>query len=341
MRALALLALAALIALSTEGRASDAGGWTTLTASAPRQIDTMLRIGSAIYLDHGSDSAAGRYERVYLDGGAVVLEAQPNFLIAPAEHRSDMLPDGLIVNGRGMVEAWLAGPTQRYRHGVLGDGFEATSLKVIDDLRRLLRFELPANSVFEDRYPRLADLDGDGRDEAVVVRSYLDRGSALAVFTLDGDALALAAESEPIGQPQRWLNPVGVGDFDGDGRPEIAVVETPHSDGHLVLYALADGKLVPKSRHGDFSNHAVGSRELGMSAIADFNGDGIVDIALPNATRRVLRLVSFAGGTFTELARIDHAQPIATAIHAVDLDRDGAPELVYALDNATVVVLKH
>jgi len=341
MRSLAIPVLAALLGLGGPCMAADSAGWTAITVQASRAFSEMLRSGNAIYLDTGLSDAAGRYQRVHLQADGIVLEALPNFLIAPGEYRPGMLPDGGIVNGRGIVEAWLAGPTQRYRHGVLGDGVEATTLKVTDDLRRQIVYELPADSVFEDRFPRLADLDGDGNDEALLVRSYLDRGAALAVFKLDGDRLLLAAESEPIGKPQRWLNPAGIADFDGDGRPEIAAVETPHIGGVLVLYEMTDGKLVPEQRIQGFSNHAIGSRELGMAAAVDLDGDGIADLALPDAQRRALRMVSFAGGNFRQIAVVDHDRAIVSGIHVVDLDGDGAPELVYALDNATVVVLKH
>ncbi len=92
------------------------------------------------------------------------------------------LTDHRVAHGTGVIaEAWLADPTTRYRHFVSGSDYEAGSLVVRLKNGSLRKLVLPETSVFEDRQPRLADLDGDGVDEIVLVRSYLDRGAALAV----------------------------------------------------------------------------------------------------------------------------------------------------------------
>jgi hypothetical protein len=342
MRRWALLALLLLCVPSVTGASEPAHPWQAFAVEAPAPVEALLRRGSGIYADFGAGGAGGaRYHRVHLEGGRVVLEALPDFLIAPDPHRPDMLPDGIVALGEQDVqEAWLAGPTQRYRHGVLGDGFEATTLVAVDDLQRQHRLELSADSVFEDRFPRLADLDGDGTDEIVVVRSTLEKGAAIAVYGLGPGSLERRAESPPIGRPQRWLNPAGIADLDGDGQLEIAVVLTPHIGGILAVYRLEESGLVELARLAGFSNHAIGTRELGLAAVVDLDGDGVDDLALPDAMRRALRLVTFKDGAFGDLGTVEHDRAIVSAIHAADVDGDGAAELVYIVDNRTVVVLK-
>ncbi|MDE0726562.1 MAG: VCBS repeat-containing protein [Alphaproteobacteria bacterium] len=140
----------------------------------------------------------------------------------------ERLPDGLVTMGqRDIAAAWLTGPSRIYGHGVLGDAIEATGLAVKMRDGRDLSHRLRGASVFEDRRARLADLDGDGRDEIIVVRSCLARGAALAVFRVVGNRLEWVTETPPIGMAHRWLNPAGVADFDGDGRLELALVVTP------------------------------------------------------------------------------------------------------------------
>ncbi|MEK9900686.1 MAG: hypothetical protein VW516_08060, partial [Rhodospirillaceae bacterium] len=58
----------------------------------------------------------------------------------------------------------------------------------------------------------------------------------------------------------------GAADFDGDGHPEIAFVETPHIGGTLRLYEYRDRKLHEDHVARGFSNYAVGSREQDRGA---------------------------------------------------------------------------
>ena len=56
-----------------------------------------------------------------------------NLSIAPAEAKlpEGALPDGRIATGTGEIaRAWLAEPTTRYDHGILGDKIEAGSLVI-------------------------------------------------------------------------------------------------------------------------------------------------------------------------------------------------------------------
>ena len=61
----------------------------------------------------------------------------------------------------------------------------------------MLKLTLPTTHVFEDREPRLADLDGDGTDEVLVVKTDRTAGAALAVVAVHGDALRIVAETPP------------------------------------------------------------------------------------------------------------------------------------------------
>ena len=207
------------------------------------------------------------------------------------------LADLRVARGSGVIaEAWLADPTTRYRHFVLGSDYEAGSLVVRLKNGSLRKLVLPETSVFEDRQPRLADLDGDGVDEIVLVKSTLDRGAALAVVALKGDQLTIIAETPPTGRPHTWLNPAGIADFDGDGRLDIAYVQMPHVLGLLRVWTLRDGRLVEIAQAPGVSNHVIGSPHLAMSATADFDGDGVADLALPSLDRSSVLVLRFKGG---------------------------------------------
>ena len=290
----------------------------------------------------GVRGADGRVHTIGLQGGRLVVAttAVPT-AISNAPRPGDILPDGEITYGTGgIARAWLTDPTERYAHGVLGDAIEAGGLALERPDGRVARYKLDAGSVFEDRRVRLTDLDGDGRDEAIVVQSYLDAGAALAVFGLDESGVVFLSEVPAIGQTNRWLNPVGAADFDGDGRTEIAFVETPHIGGTLRLYEYRDGKLDEDHAARGFSNHAIGSRELSLAAVYDWTGDGVPDIAIPDARRRALRFVTFAGGRFREFDGVTHGEQIVTAIRPATLDRSGTVYAVYGLADGTVVAVR-
>ena len=268
------------------------------------------------------------------------LDHYTDWVVAP-RRANRILSDAQPTLVVGTLAAWLIHPTDIYRHGILGDQVEASGFH-LGFLRvgGSFNLTLPPGSVFEDLRVRLVDLTGDGQTEFVVIRSYLDRGAALAFYRLVDGKIEHLAETPPIGIANRWLNPAGAADFDGDGRVEIAYVETPHIGGTLRVWELVDGELRQEQAVAGFSNHAIGSRELDLSAVLDWNGDGVPDLAVPANGRRSLRIVSFAGGEFSELDTVPHDAEIVTAILATDLDADGKPELLYGLEDGRLMLAR-
>lgn len=263
-------------------------------------------------------------------------------LLSGTEARSDLRPDALpdlrVARGsKDIIEAWLAEPTTRYRHFVLGAPYEAARLDVRLKDGRALSLRLSEASVFEDRMPRLADLDGDGTDEIILVRSYLDRGAALAVIGVRGNELSIVAETPPIGIPHRWLNPAGIADFDGDGRLDIAYVQMPHVLGRLRVWTLGPKGLEEIASVENTSNHAAGSPSLALAAVADFDGDGVADLAIPSLDRRSLRFIAFKGGA-REIARKALPSP---AVADFSIGREaGKPVVIVGLGGGRTVKVR-
>lgn len=239
-----------------------------------------------------------------------VPSGEPALTGRPLPH--DALPDTHI--GRGgndIAEAWLAEPTDRLRHGVLGDSLEARAVRVRTRSGEVLTYRLTGQAVFEDLYPRVHDIDNDGRDEVLLVESRQFAGSNVIALGVRGGQLVALAETEPIGEPSRWLNPVGVADVDGDGRLELLVVLTPHIGGTLVAYRFDGAGFRLVYRIGGVSNHAIGSRAMKLSAFVDVNGDGIPEVIVPSPDRRMLRAIAFSTGVPIDIARIALPSPAA------------------------------
>lgn len=332
----AVLISGAVACLGT-GTAQAQAGLTALTAQSPGTVVKFFAVPGGVLLQAGR----GQVFRVAVSGNNISLQPDTGALLPRAELLAAMIPNGGIARGaKNIRRAWLVSPTRRYPHGALGDEIEAGGVRAILSSGISVEYRLDAASVFEDLTPRLVDLDDDGKDEIAVVRSYLGRGSALSLFSADEIGMRLFAESPPIGATNRWLNPVGAGDFDGDGETEIAAVVTPHIGGVLTVYKYSRGSLRPIYSRFGFSNHAMGSRELGMSAITDADGDGVVDIVLPDASRRNVKAVTVLGGRFNDLAIARHTTEVKTNLVAAELDGLPGEEVVYGLADNTVVVLR-
>lgn len=258
---------------------------------------------------------------------------------APPEAARQRLAQSQAVRGQRYIAwAWLGSPTQRYPHAALGSTTHAASLHVLTrdaggGLQELI-YSLPVRRVFEDRVPRLVDIDDDGRDEIILVEADALEGAAMVVFGLranttattggasGGPAAALhlaeLARGPTAGSAFRWLNPVGVADFDGDGQLDIASVVTPHIGGVLTLHHYRPPRLEPYARAMDVSNHRMGMLEQRLAVIVEQAGHRPA-IVLPDMQLGALHALRWvAPGKWQELsdprplpARVERLVPFA------------------------------
>ena len=325
----ALLACLGIVACASAGYAAE---WRLQKIPTPARVNAVETVAGQVRIDAG-----GLWYTIAFDNGRALLKFVET---AAEEKRPDgALPDGRIVHGnRDIARAWLAEPTNRYDHGILGDKTESGALVIeaADGKRYTVR--LKDDAVFEDLAPRLADLNGDGHDEIVVVKSYLKRGSSLAVIGLRRGKYEILAETPPLGAPHRWLDPAGIADFTGDGKIGIALVRQPHVVGELELWAWRDGSLHKTARLPDTANHIAGTRAIDMAAVADFDGDGVADIAVPSLDRNRLRIVSFAPQA-REIASTPLPAKAVTNL-ALVAAKSGPPAIVLGLANGSLVLLQ-
>jgi hypothetical protein len=283
--------------------------------------------------DVGSSVAQDKWTMSPFDRTSV-----PPEIVEETRHSaSGGLPDGLVDRYEGtgdIASAWYAGPTNRYRHGILGDAVEASSLIVQTPAGKELTLSLPETEVFEDRYPRLEDLDGDGKIEVVTIRSSTSLGASVSVYGIEDNALVEHASTEFIGRANRWLNIAGIASFQGTRGKEIAFVETPHIGGTLFIYEYEEGTLNSVGTLAGFSNHNIGATELRLSTVADVNGDGSIDLALPSDDRRSLRIVGFVDSVLVELASAKLPSRIDKAIAVRGSGEDA--RFVVGLENGKV-----
>lgn len=161
-----------------------------------------------------------------------------------------------------IIEARFGEPTGRYAHGVLGDAIEWGSLHLTVDkchgceetMIEQITIRLPESRVFEDIAPRLWQIDADDLPKVVVVESDQTRGARLSVY----DETGFVTATPFIGTRNRWLAPIGVADFDGDGWMEVGYIDRPHLAKTLRLWRYVEGELTEIASLAGLSNHRIG-----------------------------------------------------------------------------------
>jgi hypothetical protein len=118
-----------------------------------------------------------------------------------------------------------------------------------------------------------------------------------------------------------------VGDFNGDGKKDLAVVNS-QSNTVSVLLGNGDGSFKPAV------NYTTGTTPVGV-AVGDFNGDGKQDLLVANSGSNSLSLLLGNGdGTFQP--KIDTLLPLTPfALTVGDFNGDGKADIAAATGNAT------
>lgn len=198
-----------------------------------------------------------------------------------------VLASDMVIVGARYIE-----PTTRYAHGVLGDAIEHGALEIeIEGASRII-IRLPEERVFEDTEPRLADVDGDGRAEVVVVEAHQNQGARLAIYNAEG----LVAAIPYIGTRNRWLAPIAIADLDGDGAVELAYIDRPHLAKTLRVWRYDAGTLTQITALEGLTNHRIGERDIG-GGLRDCGAGP--EMVVASADWRRLVGVIFDGSTLT------------------------------------------
>lgn len=223
------------------------------------------------------------------------------------------LPDArprLVDEGR---VALLAGATDRYGHGAVGDDVEAGRLVVLDvggpELRVTggVRFE---ENVIEELAPLVA---GDG-PLLYVTESSREGGARQVAYDTHG---ARVAVGPPVGRGFRWRHQLCLAPFAPDGVPELAVVRTPHVGGTAEFYRRDGGELRVAATESGVSSHALGSRVLDGGFAADVDGDGRPELVVPDDARTALLVVERTEAGAETAGRTPVGGPITSNLHAV------------------------
>jgi len=196
-------------------------------------------------------------------------------------------------------------------------------------------------SVGKHPYQRVRSMDVNGDGKADIITTNLE-GDNVTVLLADGKGGFDPAVGSPFPCGDSPFN-LAVGDVNADGKPDLAIVNSPGStsdrrgkEGLTVL--LGDGAGGFKTMAG--SPFATG-RIPNLAAIGDVNGDGVNDIAVssPDGNNITLFLMSSKNAVASSSAITVRGKPKGIAIH--DLNADGKADMVISNngDNTVTVIL--
>jgi uncharacterized protein (TIGR03437 family) len=199
-----------------------------------------------------------------------------------------------------------------------------------------------------------ADLNGDGHADIIAAGSVRSQGGTVDVVLGKGDGTLGQQYSYAIGGSPGGTfgnSPSGIvtGDFNGDGKPDVAAGFESASGstgaGVSVLFGKGDGTL------NSAINYSLNGAAVNSTIAGDFNGDGRLDIAAAVAQSSfsnagsVALLLGKGDGTFQNPVYFQTGSPPATpvALAAGDLNGDRKLDLaVSVLDaqlNESLVIL--
>jgi hypothetical protein len=224
-------------------------------------------------------------------------------------------------NGDGKADLAVGSNTSKDVTVLLGDG--AGGFRVAAG-SPITVAGLPANVT-------AADLNGDGKVDLVVPFAATPR---VTILLGDGSGRFAPAPGSPLAIAGRYpLSAVAVADFNGDGKVDLAGVD---SESDRISILLGDGA-------GGFSAGTT-VRAL-LLAVADFNGDGHPDLAVANiapdqVTLEARVLLGNGTGGFRPPAGTPIVVGPSEALAAVaDFNGDHRPDLAVANRSSGVSIL--
>ena len=261
---------------------------------------------------------------ILLEDGSIVYVGQDEQLHFAGNIGDGVLPVNVLPDARILCDGsgrlmFLSSPSDSYPHGIMGDEFEATAITIVDTFVQpfvVQEINIAPGDVIEGLAPIWVDMDSDGRREIIVTQSNAVDGSKIVVYREDGSVLA---QGTPIGQGFRWIHQVAVGQFIEGGLLEIATVRTPHIGGVVEIYALEGNQLIVVDSLSGYSSHRIGSRNLDSSLAGDFDGDGLIELVVPDQAQTILKGIQFSGEHLTLVWNVALGGRLSTNLAALEL----------------------
>jgi hypothetical protein len=178
------------------------------------------------------------------------------------------------------------------------------------------------------------DFNNDGYTDLVVANYY---DNTVSIFLGNGDGTFQTPEVYQAGYQIGEIGPraVATGDFNGDGRTDIAIYnEYPNPAGNFeaVLLGNGDGTFQLDSNAPAYA----GFFNADPSVYADFNNDGIVDEAVANFSSNTVTILLGTGGGGYKPAPADTV-PVPAVPQLAYLSSPQVPDALVLQDTGTIL----
>ena len=187
----------------------------------------------------------------------------------------------------------------------------------------------------------VSDVNGDGKLDLVVANSGANSVSILLNTTVTGALTPTFAVKQDFGTNEGPLF-VAIGDLNGDGKLDVAVVDHVSNTLSVLL-----NTTVPGAAAANFAAHQEFVTDLGPEAVqmGDLNGDGKLDLAIANlnsGTVSVLVNTTDGGANHVSFAGIQEIEVAdsPTFVSLGDLNRDGRLDLVVSNSDSAMVTVR-
>jgi len=249
---------------------NERGGYCALHRRAPSDVDDDGR--SDIILSSGANWTTIPVAHAAAGGGFTVTNASAPDFASWAQYATPIAGD---FDGDHRIDvALIGGPgwyTLPVAFSTFWGGYNVTNLAIAD---------FAGWATVSGAKPVVGDFDGNGRDDIALVGG--QGWNTVPIAFSNGDGTFSVTNSVnadlPVWAVMAGATPVG-GDFDGDGRGDIALVGGQGWTSIPVAYSNGDGTFDTTNQNVvDFPTWATVSGATPVSG--DFNGDGWSDIAL-------------------------------------------------------------
>jgi len=259
-------------------------------------------------------------------GVSVLLGKGDGTFQAHVDSPTGQFPSAIAVadfNGDGKIDLVVADSTltNQLLSTLLGNGDGTFQNKISQTLTGILRSLA------------VGDFNGDGKLDVAAV---IDGTNAVSIFLGHGDGSFAAPVQYPTG-PMVLSPPyhnVLVGDFNGDGKPDLAVAT---DNGVAILLGNGNGTFQPFSVVTSLVSFDPGDD---LVALADFNSDGKLDIIKSTQTGIINVALGNGDGTFQQALGFQIPAILNTESAVVgDFNGDGKPDLAFASQSSDVVTI--